>query len=133
MQVIFLVILLGVMYTLLSYSQEGDIGTFTHGAPRLSEMKQKYPTAKDVVNRLHSLLIYKESYVRWNKLLVISMFASLTILYFLKEEVKLGEFIVLTCFVFVCIDLPNRWGHAHISQGVIQEATQLYTYHHSLN
>jgi len=127
MQIIFLVILLGVMYTLVSYSQEGDIGTFTNGVPKISDMKRKYTSQADIVERLHSLLIYKESYVRWNRLLIISMLASIVTLYFLKEEVKLSEFLMLTCFIFICIDLPNRWGHAHISKGVIQEATQLYT------
>lgn len=132
-QVVFLIVLMGVMFTLVKYSQEGDIGTFTAGAPRLSTMKKKYPNREAVVERLHSLLIYKESHVRWNRFLIISMFASLVILYFLREEVRLSEFIMLTCFIFLCIDLPNRWGYAHISKGVIQEATQLYTYHSSLS
>ena len=133
LQIIFIVVLSALVFTLFKYSQEGDILTFTAGSPKLKEMKEKYQSKDEIVERLHSLLIYKESYVKWNRFLVISMFASLVTLYSIRGEVKLPEFILLTCFIFLCIDLPNRWGYAHISKGIIQEATQLYTYHHSLD
>lgn len=129
LQIVFIIILACLVFTLLKYSQEGDISTFTFGTSQINEMKKKYPTKNSIVNRLHNLIIYREGYVKWNRFIIISMFASLVLLYFLREEVKLSEFIIVSCFLFLCIDLPNRWGHAHISKGVIQEATQLYTYH----
>lgn len=132
LQLIFMIILCGVFLTLFKYSQEGDIGTFTSDVPNIYQMKNKYTDKNSIAKRLHSLLVYKESYVRWNRFILIAMFSSLVILHFLKSEIKLGEFIILSCFIFLCIDLPNRWGYAHISKGVIQEATQLYTYHDSL-
>lgn len=132
-QVVFLIILLGVCLTLIKYSQEGDIRTFTNGAPRLNLMKKTYPNREAVMERLHSLLIYKESYVRWNRYIIIAMFTSLVILYYIRGEVKLSEFIILSCFIFLAIDLPNRWGHTHVSKGIIQEGTQLYTHYHSLS
>lgn len=132
LQIVFLIILSGVVFTLFKYSQEGDILTLTSNATHLNEFSSKFPTRNDVVERLHSLLIYKEGYVRWNRYLLIAMFASLVILFFTRGEVRLSEFILTTCFLFLCIDLPSRWGHSHISQGVIQEATQLYVYHRLL-
>ena len=132
-QVIFLIILFGVVLTLLKYSQEGDISTFIRGVPNPNLMKKNYPTREAVMERLHALLIYKESYVRWNRFFIIAMFTSLVILYCIRGEVNLGEFIILTCFIFLAIDLPNRWGYTHISKGIIQEGTQLYTYYHSLS
>ena len=132
LQIIFIVVLAALVFTLFKYSQEGDILTFTNSSPKLKEMKEKYQTRDEIVERLHSLLIYKESYVKWNRFLVISMFASLVTLYSIRGDVKLPEFILLTCFSFLCIDLPNRWGYTHISKGIIQQATRLYTYHHSL-
>ena len=132
-QVVFLIILAGVVFTLIKYSQEGDLQTFTKGVPNLNVMKRNYPNREAVIERLHALLIYKESHVRWNRFIIISMFTSLVILYYIRGEVRLGEFIILTCFIFLAIDLPNRWGYSHISKGVIQEGTQLYTYYHSLS
>lgn len=126
-QVVFLIILIGVILTLLKYSKEGDILTFTGNCPSVQKLREKFPTKDQLVERLHNLLIYKESYVRWNSFLVISMFASMVILYFLRGEVKLAEFIILTSFIFLAIDLPNRWAHSHIQKGVIQEGTQLYS------
>lgn len=132
LQVIFLIILCGVISTLFTYSQEGDILTYTSSCPKLDVMKRKYPDAKAVMDRMHSLLIYKESYVKWNRFILIAMFASLVILYTMKKEIKISEFIILTCFLFLCIEIPTRWSYAHVSKSVIQEATQLYTYHNSL-
>lgn len=129
LQIIFLIILGCLISTLLRYSQEGDIGTFTNGAPQILEMKVKYPERDSVVKRLHNLILYKEGYVKWNKFIIISLFASIVLLYFLREEIRISELIIVSCFLFLCIDLPNRWVGAHISKGVIQEATQLYTYY----
>ena len=132
LQLVFMIVLCCVFMTFFRYSQEGDIGTFTSNAPTMSQIKKDYKTKDSIAKRLHSLIVYKESYVKWNRFLAISMFASLVILHNLREEIKLHEFILLSCFIFLCIDLPNRWGYAHVSKGVIQEATQLYTYHDSL-
>lgn len=131
-EILFLVILAGVMFTLFHYSQEGDILTFTGNAPKVREMREKYVNREQIVERLHSLLVYKESYVRWNREMIIALFVSLVILYCFRSEIRLAEVLLLTTFVFLAIDLPNRWGHAHISASVIQEGTQLYTLYGSL-
>jgi hypothetical protein len=61
------------------------------------------------------------------------MFVSMIILFFLRERIVLAEFIILSSFLFLAIDLPNRWANAHIQKGVIQEATQLYTLYSALS
>jgi hypothetical protein len=133
MQIIFLILLIGIVLTLLSYSKEGDILTFTGKCPSVKKLQSDYPDKDRIVERLHNLLIYKESYVRWNKYLIIAMFVSMIILFFLRERIVLAEFIILSSFLFLAIDLPNRWANAHIQKGVIQEATQLYTLYSALS
>lgn len=113
--------------TLLKYSKEGDILTFTGNCPSVKKLKDDYPTKDSIIERMHNLLIYKESYVRWNRFIIIAMFVSMIILHFLRDEIRISEFLLLTCFIFLAIDLPNRWAHAHIQKGVMQEATQLYS------
>jgi len=127
LQVVFLIILVGVVMTLLKYSKEGDILTFTGNCPSVKKLKDDYPTKDSIIERMHNLLIYKESYVRWNRFIIIAMFVSMIILHFLRDEIRISEFLLLTCFIFLAIDLPNRWAHAHIQKGVMQEATQLYS------
>ena len=122
---IFLLVLVGVVLTVLKYSKEGDILTFTGTCPQASKIRTLYPSKEKVVERLHALLVYKESYVRWNTFLLVAIFTSLIVLSFLRERVRIAEVIILSCFLFLAIDLPNRWAHAHIQKGVIQEATFL--------
>lgn len=131
-QIVFLILLFALVLTLIKYSQEGDINTLTSGNTSFKEIKSRYPTRSDVVQRLHALILYKEGYIRWNRLIVISMIASLIILNFTREQIHFGEFILLSSFLFLCIEIPHRWGNAHISSGVIQEATRLFTYYDSL-
>lgn len=127
-EIIFIIILIGVVLTCLSYSKEGDILTLQSSMSLKHKKTHKNTsTSKDqIVDRLHSLLIYKEGYVRWNKFIIISLFASCVILKFLDIPFSVGKLIMLSIFIFMCIDLPNRWAHSHIQSGIIQEASILF-------
>ncbi len=127
LQIIFLIILIGVILTFFKYSKEGDILTLKGKCPSVEKLLASYPSRTKIIERMHDLLIYKDNYVRWNSFLIIAMFVSLVVLYFTREKIQLSEFIILTCFIFLAIDLPNRWANAHIYKGVTQEATQLQT------
>jgi hypothetical protein len=131
-QIIFLVMLGATVFTLLKYTQEGDILTLSGSCPKVLEMKKKYTTRQQVVERLRDLISYSGGYVRWNRLIVLSLISAIIILYFCKEDVKLPEILILTAFIFCIIDIPNRWGHAHVQTGVNQEANQLITHFSSL-
>ena len=121
-EILFIIILIGVVLTCLSYSKEGDILTLK---PKKLNQNLNLNSKDQIVDRLHSLIIYKESYVKWNKFIIISMFASLVIMKFLEIPLTIGKFILLSIFIFMCIDLPNRWAHSHIQSGIIQEASIL--------
>jgi hypothetical protein len=129
-EIIFVVVLLAVIRTLFTYSKEGDILTLLNGAPGMEKLKQEYKTRESIVKRLHDLLLYKESYVRWNRQAILSVFVALIVIYLLQGEIKLAPLVLTTCLIFFAIDLPNRWGHTHISAGVIHEGTQLYSLFH---
>lgn len=131
-QIVFLVILFGVVYTLFKYSQEGDINTFIGSSPSVREIRERYTSRGQIAERLHHLLIYQNGYVRWNRILIISMFVSMIIIYLYEKEIKLEKFILLTAFIFLAVDLPNRWGHSHVRQGTIQEGTSLISHYYSL-
>ena len=124
-QIVFLIILIGIVMTICKYSQEGDILTHMRGCPSTKELKGKYSTSESIVDRLHQLLVYKENYVKWNHILLISLFVSIVLLHFFKREITISELILVAMLIFFAIDLPNRWIHAHVQSGVIQEATQL--------
>lgn len=128
-EIVFLIILLGVVLTLLKYTQEGDIKTFNGKCPRVSELLKMYGNKDEVVNRLFNLFSYQENYVRWNRFLVIAMFTAIVILYFKKGEgsISVIELILVASFIFLAIDLPNRWGTAHVKSGVLIEANRLMT------
>jgi hypothetical protein len=132
MEITFLIILACLVYTLLTYSKEGDILTFKNGNPTPAELMKKFKSKSDVMNRLNDLLVYKESYVRWNKYMVVAIFCSIIILYFLTDTIKIPQLIILSCFIFMAIDLPSRWATSHVSYGVIQEATKLTALHEAL-
>ncbi len=131
-EIIFIVVLIAVIRTLFTYSKEGDILTLLNGSPGMEKLKQDYTTRESIVKRLHDLLLYKESYVRWNRQAVLSIFVALILVYLLQGEIKLSPLVLTTCLVFFAIDLPNRWGHTHVSAGVIQEGTQLQALFHTL-
>lgn len=124
---IFALTLVGLVVSVYKYSKDGDIATFKNGTPSPTTMLSLYPTQELTVQRMHDLLIYKESYVRWNRYLVLSIFAAFIIMKYHEREMKTGNLIVLSSFIFLIIDLPNRWANAHIQKGIVQEATQLHS------
>lgn len=129
---IFFFLLIGVLFTLMVYSKGGDIDTLTGECPSIISLKKQYKTQQDIVDRLHKLFIYKTSYIRWNKFIVIAMFTAVIILSFLKQHsYTVTDVLLVSGIIFLAIDLPNRWGHAHIESSVIQEVTQLYSLYHT--
>ena len=128
-EIVFIVILVGIITALFTYSQDGDINTLTQLSPKVQEIKAKYKTKDQIAQRLHNLIIYNGGYIRWPQFLIVSLFTSIIILQTLTGKVDLGYLLVLSSVIFVAIDLPNRWGQSHISSNVSQEATQLCTLH----
>jgi hypothetical protein len=121
----FLMVLSGVVSTFLYYSQEGDIKTLLGNRSELNALKE-YDTPEKITQRLHDLIQYKNGYVRWNRYMIISMFVSMVLLKYFREKIEISEFFLTSVFIFAAIDLPNRWGNAHICKGVSVEASELY-------
>jgi len=129
--IIFLVILVAIIFTLLKYTQEGDILTL-RSKSSIRELHFKYPTKDAIVNRLHSLLIYKSGYVKWNRFMIMALFVALIITRYFREDVKLADVLVISTLIFFAIDIPNRWGASHVYSGIIEEGTILSGWYHSL-
>ncbi len=120
----FVFILCLVVYTLYSYSQEGDIQTLTRNIPK--RLRKLYPTRRKIVERMRDLLIYKNHYVKWHKFMAIALFCSTLITYHFLHRLDTPTVLILTCVIFLAIDLPNRWMSAHVHSSVSQESAMLY-------
>lgn len=131
-EISFILILCGLVFTVYKYSIEGDIKVFQDKCPNIRVLKKKYETKDQVVDRLHALLTVKESYVRWNSYMIIAIFTSMVLLQALLGEIETSKLIIVSTFIFLAIDLPNRWANAHKQKGIIQEGTHLYTLYSTL-
>lgn len=121
----FLIITLALCYTLYLYSKEGDIGTLTGSTPSAWKLKKLYPNQENKMKRLHDLIIYKDDHIKWNRFMVIAVFAASLIVYNLVKKFDPTKIIVTTLIVFLAIDLPNRWASAHVKSATQHEATML--------
>ena len=116
---VMLVILLA--FTLLSYSKEGDIKTIT-----TSISNQTYNSKRKIVQRMRDLILYDNYSIKWPKILCIALFTSIIITYYFIGQIEPSTVMLLTGIIFIAIDIPNRWANIHKKAGLTHELGMLY-------
>ncbi len=115
------VIVLGVVQTAFRYSQEGDILTALSKKKKISSLNEK-----EIVDRLHSIAIYGQNYVKWNNSMLLALFTGLILFRLLQVEFSFSQYLIVVVILFLSNDLCNRWISAHVSSAITAEANMLY-------
>lgn len=115
------VIVLGVVQTAFRYSQEGDILTALSKKKKISSLNEK-----EIVDRLHSIAIYGQNYVKWNNSMLLALFTGLILFRLLQVEFSFSQYLIVVLILFLSNDLCNRWVSAHVSSAITAEANMLY-------
>jgi hypothetical protein len=111
----FVLLVLALGFTFLTYSQDGDIA--------LRKRKAVLPQSEENEwERLHDLTTYHE--VTWNKSLFISFIISVTLVVFESRNIY-NLFWVTMVVSFASIDTVNRWNQAHRKDLISYESSQI--------
>ena len=101
------------------YTPHGDIDNFY--AEKISCKKSD----KELVETLYELSIYDYCKVRWHYTFLLSLAASILILY-LVNCVSLANIIIATVVFFIAIEIPGRLENGHIKNATANKASIIY-------
>jgi len=93
---------------------------------------QKYTSPDQVVERLHQLILGKTHGVLWPLQFVLAALAAL-LLSGLTEQSDPLIFACMTAFIFIVIDVLQRWRAGHIYPRLQLEAAFLEAHYHELS
>lgn len=122
---ILLILSISIFYTAITYSKEGDINTLTGNLKSPWKLSKIYNTQEKIIKRLHSLIIYKHNYVKWNKLILLSISLSIFIVHYYNKKFVFSEIILFSTLIFLVLELPYRWCNTHRLRALDAESSIL--------
>lgn len=95
------------------YSREGDIDLYNKGIDKENIQKKN---EKEVMERMHQLVVYNEKKVRWPFHVMLALAGSFILLYLLRDSSLITcENVLASCiFLFILIEVPGRYEAAHV-------------------
>ncbi len=101
------------------YTPHGDINNFY--AEKVSCKKSD----EELIETLYELSVYDYCKVRWHYTFLLSLTASIIILY-LINCVSLANIIIATVILFIAIEIPGRLENGHIKNATANKASIVY-------
>lgn len=94
------------------YNREGDIELSVKGVDK-EQIKKK--SVSELIDRMHQLIIYNENKVRWPYYMTIAGIASVIFTEISNSKTdQCTKLLILTFFIFMLLELPQRYESAHV-------------------